>query len=50
MDLKADEEVLGERGLPEMDKVQPILFAPGATKYYAVGEYLGEGYEVERRG
>jgi len=50
MDLKADEEVLGERGLPEMDKVQPILFAPGITKYYGIGEYLGEGFKVGRRG
>jgi len=50
MDLKADQEVLGERGLPEMEKVKPIVFAPGITRYYAIGEYLGEGYEVGKRG
>ncbi len=46
MDVKADEEVLGEEGNPEMDKVRPVIFGPGIRKYYGLGEFLGKGFTI----
>ena len=46
MDVKAEESVLGPDGLPDMDKVQPFVFAPGPRMYYKIGELIGKGFAV----
>jgi flavin reductase (DIM6/NTAB) family NADH-FMN oxidoreductase RutF len=46
MDVKAEESVLGADGLPDMDKVQPFVFAPGPRMYYKIGELIGKGFAV----
>jgi len=42
VDIKIDEDVLGEKGLPDIEKIKPIIFAPGTQTYHGVGTYLGE--------
>ena len=49
MDVKADEDVLGEKELPEIEKVKPILFAPENLDYYAVGQYLGKAFSIGKQ-
>jgi len=46
VDVKADEEVLGEKGVPAMDKVNPIICCASDRMYYALGEYLGRAYTL----
>jgi len=46
VDVKADESVLGEEGLPEMNKVLPILFAPEIRTYHGVGKTLGKAFSI----
>lgn len=46
MDVKADEEVLGEDGIPDMAKVRPLVFAPESRSYYRLGEYLGRAFSI----
>ena len=46
VDVKADEDVLDAHGRPDLEKVQPILFAPGNRYYYATGPSLGHAFEV----
>lgn len=46
LDVKADADVLGEDGQPDMLKVRPLIFAPGATNYYGVGELVGAAFEI----
>jgi flavin reductase (DIM6/NTAB) family NADH-FMN oxidoreductase RutF len=41
MDVKAEESVLGENGLPDILKVRPVLFGPEIQSYYDVGKYIG---------
>lgn len=48
-DVKADPAVLGDDGLPVMEKILPILYAPQSRKYYGVGSYLGEAFSVGKR-
>ncbi|HAM51956.1 MAG TPA: flavoredoxin [Nitrospiraceae bacterium] len=48
VDVKADESVLGEKGLPDITKVKPILFSPEMRTYHKVGNYLGEAFSIGR--
>ena len=48
VDVKADEAVLGENGLPDIEKVKPMLFAPSFHTYYGVGELLGKAFSIGR--
>ena len=36
LDVKADAAVFGDDGIPDIEKVKPILFAPEGRKYLAV--------------
>ena len=46
VDIKADEEMLNDQGVPDMDKVKPILFAPEMQAYYGVGNFLGKAFSI----
>ena len=46
LDVKADEATLGADGLPQIDKVKPIVFSPGNRLYYGVGGALGHAFAV----
>jgi flavin reductase (DIM6/NTAB) family NADH-FMN oxidoreductase RutF len=41
LDVKADRSVLGEGGLPDIEKLKPFVFTPGSSKFYGIGTYLG---------
>lgn len=49
-DVKADAAALGENGLPSVEKLRPLLYAPGCEAYYAVGELVAKAFSVGRRG
>jgi flavin reductase (DIM6/NTAB) family NADH-FMN oxidoreductase RutF len=49
VDVKADESVLGENGMPDMLKVKPILYAPEVRSYYGVGSYLGQAHAIGKK-
>jgi len=46
IDVKAEESVLGENGLPTADKVNPFLFSPTEHKYYSIGEFLEKSHSI----
>lgn len=46
MDVKADETVIGEKGLPDIEKVQPIVYGPEIRTYHGIGRYLGRAFEI----
>jgi flavin reductase (DIM6/NTAB) family NADH-FMN oxidoreductase RutF len=46
IDAKAEESVLGEKGLPTLEKVNPFLFSPPERRYYAIGEPLEQSHSV----
>ena len=48
MDVKVDEAVLGEDGLPDLEKLRPILFAPENRAYYGIGGYCGKAFSIGR--
>jgi flavin reductase (DIM6/NTAB) family NADH-FMN oxidoreductase RutF len=46
LDVKADESVLDDHGLPAMEKVRPLVFAPSNRTYHGIGEYLGKAFSI----
>jgi len=46
MDVKAEDSVLGENGVPDILKVRPILYGPEMQSYYGVGSYLGRAFTI----
>lgn len=49
LDVKAEESVLGEKGLPDIEKVRPLLFEPELNTYHGVGGFVGKTYSIGRR-
>jgi flavin reductase (DIM6/NTAB) family NADH-FMN oxidoreductase RutF len=48
MDVKAEEDVIGEGGVPDIEKVRPFLFSPEARVYHGVGKFLGNAFSIGR--
>ncbi len=46
LDVKAEESVLGEKGLPDIEKVKPMVFGPEIRTYHGVGAYLGKPFSI----
>lgn len=46
LDVKADPAVLGDKGLPVMEKVRPAVFGPEVRSYHGIGEYLGLAFAI----
>ena len=49
LDVKADESVLNEDGLPDIEKVKPIIFGPEIRTYHALGKFLGAAFSMGRK-
>jgi hypothetical protein len=43
------ESILGENGLPDIEKVNPFIYDHVGPHYYALGEFLGKAYSVGRK-
>ena len=46
LDVKADDDVLGENGLPDVEKLQPIIFAPEIGTYHGIGRPIGKAFSI----
>jgi flavin reductase (DIM6/NTAB) family NADH-FMN oxidoreductase RutF len=49
IDVKVEESCIGEDGIPDIEKVRPILFAPESLGYFAVGQYLGKAFSMGKQ-
>jgi flavin reductase (DIM6/NTAB) family NADH-FMN oxidoreductase RutF len=48
LDVKADESVVGEGGLPDIEKVNPLIYSPEARTYHGVGGLVGKAFSIGR--
>ena len=46
LDVKVDEEVLNEKGLPQIEKIRPFVFSPEARIYHAIGGKIGQAFSI----
>jgi len=49
MDVKADEAILDADGTISVEKLEPIIFAPGKGAYYRVGAFLGQAFSIGKQ-
>lgn len=48
VDVKIDSTCVDAKGVPDVKKMDPLLFIPGAREYYGVGEFIGRAFTVGR--
>jgi len=46
LDVKADDDVLGENGLPDVEKLQAVIFAPEIGTYHGMGHPIGKAFSI----
>jgi flavin reductase (DIM6/NTAB) family NADH-FMN oxidoreductase RutF len=46
LDVKAEEAVLDGKGLVDIKKVEPLVFAPDTQCYYGIGRFLGKAFSI----
>lgn len=46
VDAKADASVLGDNGLPDIEKVMPLIYSSGNQAYYGVGRRVGAAFSI----
>lgn len=44
IDVKADESVLAGKGLVDIKKMAPLVFAPDTQSYYGIGKLVGQAF------
>jgi hypothetical protein len=49
VDIKADESVLAENGMSDIEKVKPILYATAEKAYFSVGKKIGAAFSMGKR-
>lgn len=46
MDIKVDEDCTGINGLPDIEKIKPMLYDPAAIQYNAVGKVVEKAFSA----
>jgi flavin reductase (DIM6/NTAB) family NADH-FMN oxidoreductase RutF len=46
LDVKANEDVLDDKGVPDVEKLRPFFYAPEANAYYGTGKRLGDAFSI----
>jgi len=49
VDIKADGSMLGADGNLDIERVRPLLFAPGDGAYYGIGERFGQAFSIGKQ-
>ena len=47
-DVKAEEAALTAKGLPDIEKVRPLIYASGVQGYYGIGPRVADAFSVGR--
>jgi flavin reductase (DIM6/NTAB) family NADH-FMN oxidoreductase RutF len=46
LDVKAEGSILGEKQIPQLEKINQFLFSPGTLSYYKIGDYIGGAFSI----
>lgn len=46
LDVKVDKSLLRDDGLPDIGKIDPVIYAPETRGYHATGRYLADGFSA----
>lgn len=48
LDVKADESVLNDNGLPDIQRVRPLVYAPEVRTYHTIGKEIATAFSAGR--
>ncbi|MCF6148092.1 MAG: flavin reductase family protein [Candidatus Kuenenia sp.] len=46
VDVKVEESVLNNDGVPDIEKIRPMIYAPETRAYYGIGACLGKAFSI----
>lgn len=46
VDVKADESFLNGDGMPDIEKLRPLIYCPGTMTYHGVGHTVGKAFSI----
>jgi len=46
VDVKVDDNMLGDDGKPDIDKIRPIVYSPEGQRYHGIGRFIGKAFEI----
>jgi flavin reductase (DIM6/NTAB) family NADH-FMN oxidoreductase RutF len=46
LDIRAEEKMLDEKGMLDIERVRPFFYAPEANTYYGMGQSLGAAFSI----
>lgn len=49
LDVKVDEATLTDKGLPDMDKVAPFIYASEIQSYHRIGDKIGNAFNIGKK-
>lgn len=49
MDIKADEAVLNAEGMLDIRKLNPLIYNPGQSSYFTIGEFAGKAFSIGKK-
>ncbi len=49
VDIRADEEILSEKGRPLLEKSAPFVFGTGVREYLALGKAVGRAFDIGKK-
>ncbi len=45
-DVKADNSVLGDKEMPDILRLKPMVFDPGSRSYFGIGGFIGNAFSI----
>jgi flavin reductase (DIM6/NTAB) family NADH-FMN oxidoreductase RutF len=49
LDVKADEGMLSDDGMPDIEKIRPFVYSPEVQRYHCIGSLVGKAFEVGKK-
>ena len=49
IDVKALESILGEKDVPDVELLNPVVFSPVVRKYHVLGETIGRAFDIGKK-
>ncbi len=49
MDVKCDEEIIGDQDVPDIEKLRPLVFSPVSRRYHGVGDFIGDAFSMGKK-
>ncbi len=49
IDVKVEEDATDSSGIPDINKIKPLMYDPAAVAYYGIGKKLGQAFKLGKK-